>query len=221
MNTSIKKYTLPAPFVPSAAPSDGLLKTEDLEKPVKVEITLWVGIRPGITVQLVLDDDLVGSVWTMAETDKVGDVISMDLDPDLLPRDGSYQLRYRGYNHNSEVGDLSETTQILVDRAAPGAVLLAQAVVANINLGDHLNSKIPGYAGMEPGDIIQTVCNGTHGPAYRIHPENLTTLPIEIAFTREFLEGLFSDKINITYHVTDRAGNRSILAQSVELTLQR
>lgn len=35
------------------------------------------------------------------------------------------------------------------------------------------------------------------------------------------MEGLDSDRITITYQVTDRAGNQSILAQAVELTLQR
>ncbi len=66
--------------------------------------------------------------------------------------------------------------------------------------------------------MIQTLCSR---PNYRVREDNLTTRPIELSFPRAFMEGLDSDRITITYQVTDRAGNQSILAQAVELTLQR
>lgn len=90
----------------------------------------------------------------------------------------------------------------------------------NINFGATLKGTIPGYAGMESGDVIQTLCNDVEGPAYVVTTEDLTERPVRIVFEREFLQGLNSELIRISYQVTDRAGNRSIFAQPVELTLQ-
>lgn len=221
MNTYIKKSGLPIPFVPVADATDGLLRTSDLNHPINVEITIWEGMRPGYYMQLMLNEELIGTTWTMAEADAPGDVVSMSLDPEHLLIEGIYSLGMRATNDKSLVSNDSATTSLIVDRTSPGAALLAPAMLANVSFGEFLNAKIPSYAGMETGDLIQTVCNGTLGPIHRVLPENLNTTPVEISFTQEFLEGLFSDRVNITYHVTDRAGNRSILAQSVELTLQR
>jgi hypothetical protein len=221
MNTTTQKNDFNAPTVPVADPMDGLLQVKHLSNPIGVDIRIWNGMRAGYFMQLLLNGDLIGPVWTMSDTDKPGDVVSMAIEPSHLLDEGHYTLGYRATNDKSLLHNDSETIPLIVDRSPPGGPLLAPVMLASACFGEFLKARISGYTGLTAGDMIQTVCNGTHGPAYRIHPENLTTLPIEIAFTREFLEGLFSDKVNITYHVTDRAGNRSILAQSVELTLQR
>lgn len=219
MSNNIKKSGLPTPFVPAADPVDGLLRTSTLNNPIDVEIRIWEGMQPGYYMQLMLNGALVGAIWTMTDSDISGDIVSMAVDPEHLQSEGIYSLSLRATNDKSLVSNDSATTSLIVDRTSPGAALLAPAMLANVNFG--LNVKIPSYAGMEPGDVIQTICNGIQGPTVRVQPENLTTSPVEISFTQEFLESLFSDRITITYHVTDRAGNRSILAQSVELTLQR
>lgn len=221
MNTTTnKKSFLPAPFVPSADPIDGLISTIDLNNFIRVELTAWEGIKPGDTAQLMLGDLYASPVWTMTPDISIGDTILMNLDPQLLSTDGMHSLYYYSVNPENGVITSSTTIALIVDLTPPGASLLAPLLVANASFGLYLKARIPGYAGMEPGDLIQTVCNGTQGPTHRVVPENLTTTPVEISFTQEFLEGLFSDRVNITYHVTDRAGNRSILAQSVELTMQ-
>lgn len=221
MNTSIQKSEFSAPFVPAADPRDGLLKTASLSKPVDVEIHIWDGMYPGHFMQLMLNGELIGPLWTMSNADNPGDIIIMTISPEYLLGEGHYALGFRATNHENQVHTDSDTIPLIVDLTPPGASLIAPVLLANASFGEVLKAKVPGYAGMDIGDMIQTLGNGTYGPAYRVQAENLTTNPIEISFTHEFLEGLFSDKINITYHVTDRAGNRSILAQSVELTLQR
>jgi hypothetical protein len=221
MNISIQKIAFCAPLVPAAAPMDGLLKTRDLNTPIHVEIQVRDGMRPGYFMQLLLSAELIGPVWVMSNTDNAGDIVTMMIPPEYLLSEGHYALGFRATSHQSQVHIDSDTTPLIVDRTPPGSSLIGPMMVACVSFGSALKGKIPSYAGIEPGDMIQTVCNGSLDPAYRVQPENLTTLPIEIWFSSEFLEGLQSDRVNITYHITDRAGNRSILAQSVELTLQR
>lgn len=220
MNTSTK-YDYSAPVVPLASPIDGLLRTCDLGDSVAVDIRLWSGIRPGYYLQLTLDGELVGDVWSMSDIYQPGDVVTLKLDSRLLAAEGEYALGFRSTNDKSEISNDSPTTPLMIDRSPPGAPLMAQMIFANASFGDFLKGRVPGYAGLAAGDMVQTVCNGNPGPVFRVRAENLTTTPIEISFTKELLEGLYSDKVNITYHVTDRAGNRSLLAQSVELTIQR
>lgn len=220
MKTS-QKFGFNAPIVPLASTIDGLLRTCDLGESVEVEITLWNAMQPGFYVQLSLDGEPVGDVWSMSDLYQPGDVVAFKLDSTLLGADGQYELGYRATNHNNGVSEYSPTTPLIIDRSPPGAPLMAQMIFANASFGDFLKGRVPGYAGLAAGDMVQTVCNGNPGPVFRVRAENLTTTPIEISFTKELLEGLYSDKVNITYHVTDRAGNRSLLAQSVELTIQR
>ncbi|WP_268949935.1 hypothetical protein [Pseudomonas syringae] len=44
---------------------------------------------------------------------------------------------------------------------------------------------------------------------------------MQIAFEREFLMGLDSKHVTFSYQVSDRAGNVSIMASLVELSMQR
>ncbi len=70
------------------------------------------------------------------------------------------------------------------------------------------------------GDVVQSFCNNALGPNCQVESVHLTTTPMQITFTHDFLNSLESDNVTITYPVTDRAGNRSILAEPVELTLR-
>ena len=205
MNTS-PKFEFSTPFVPVADPQDGLVRTVDLGDALLVDITLWNAIRPGFYVQLTLDRELVGDVWTMSDMHRPGDVITLKLDSRLLAAEGQYELGFLATNPLNGVSDHSATTPLLIDRAPPGGSLMGQIFFAQVSFGNLLKGRIPSYAGMAADDVIQTVCNGTLGPIHRVRPENLTTKPIEITFTKELMEGLYSDKVNITYHVTDRAG---------------
>jgi hypothetical protein len=107
-----------------------------------------------------------------------------------------------------------------VDREAPGAALLAPLIVPAFTFGDRLKALLPGYAGMEPGDVIRTVCNGVDGPSHTVQADELTLRPVEIDFERELLQGLAAEHASIEYFVTDRAGNSSVMAPSVLVSLQ-
>jgi hypothetical protein len=220
MNTS-HKFDFSAPFVPAADPTDGLLHLDELSSPIEVLVGLWDHLLPGFYIQLMLNAELIGPIRVLSEMELPGQAISMEIDPAYLLNEGNYHLGFRATNPVNGVTVDSETTPLVIDRTAPGASLLAPALLPDISVGTPAKAKIPGYAGMEPGDLIQTLCNNTEGPSYQVQTDNLTTTPIEILFTQDFLESLQSDKVTLTYHVTDRAGNRSILAQPVELTLAR
>ncbi|RAU41546.1 hypothetical protein DBY65_026660 [Pseudomonas sp. RIT412] len=85
--------------------------------------------------------------------------------------------------------------------------------------GHHLIGLLPGYAGMEPGDTIQTLCNGVPGPQHVVQPDELTLRPIEIVFDREALKDLGTDNVSMSYTVTDRAGNESISSMALVMSL--
>ncbi|KQQ54453.1 hypothetical protein ASF84_13990 [Pseudomonas sp. Leaf127] len=72
---------------------------------------------------------------------------------------------------------------------------------------------------MAVGDTLQTICNGVSGPTYITSSDDLNTQLMKIDFSREFLQSLNSAEIELTYHVTDRAGNQSRLAWPVNLTV--
>ena len=220
MNASQRLYHA-APSVPAADPLDGLLHIDELNSPVEVLVGIPEISSSGNLIQLMLDDMEIGPIRHLSDTEVPGQVISMSIDPRYLLDEGTYKLGFRHINHISGAKDDSKTVPLIIDRTAPGASLLAPVLMPNISVGNPAKAKIPGYAGMEPGDLIQTLCNNTEGPTFLVQPDNLTTTPIEIRFTQDFLDSLQSDKVTLTYHVTDRAGNRSILAQPVELTIAR
>lgn len=221
MKSFTQENSLTAPAVPAADPVDGLLQVTDLVNPIAVHVRIWDGMRPGYHAQLILDQERVGPVWTMAEHDKPGDIFTLTLAPLHLQREGIYSLAFIATNPFSLMDNCSPHTPLIVDRTPPGGALLAPLIVADASFGEFFKSQVPAYYGMALGDLVQTLCNDIPGPSYRVRSDNLTTTPIELPFPRAFMEGLDSEKVTITYHVTDRAGNRSILAQPVELTLQR
>ena len=221
MNTSNLSHEFKAPHVPVADSTDGLIPTSNLNQSIAVEIMLWDGAQPGYYIQLMLNGLVVGETKTMTDKEKPGDVLTLPLDAHHLLNEGSYTLGFKVTNPVNQVSVDSPTVPLIVDRTAPGATLLAPIIFPQINFGDVLNGAIPGYADMQPGDRIQTLCNGLDGPAHVVTPEDLSDRPVQIAFQREFLTRLDSEHITFSYQITDRAGNVSIMAQLVELSMQR
>lgn len=220
MNVEQQGHPFKAPAILIADPTDGLLKTSDLYGPVSVDISIWDGARPGYQVQLVLNDRLIGLPYELTENEKPGDIVKLPLTPDLLAADGSYKLQFEAMNNVNQVSQSSPAIMIRVDREAPGAALLAPLIVPAFTFGDRLKALLPGYAGMEPGDVIRTVCNGVDGPSHTVQADELTLRPVEINFERELLQGLAAEHASIEYFVTDRAGNSSVMAPSVLVSLQ-
>ncbi|MFA0995486.1 MULTISPECIES: hypothetical protein [Pseudomonas syringae group] len=220
MNNFTQHYEFSAPRVPVASPVDGLMPVDSLDQPVMVEIVLWSAMLPGYFVQLNLDGNLVGERKMLTDEDKPGNVIYMELDEDYLMEERSYTLCYTATNDINQVSENTPSITLIIDRTAPGAALLAPAIFHQINLGNTLTGIVPGYAGMQPGDRIQTFCNDRQGPAYEVTSDNLTDRPVPIIFDKEFLLNLHSDSVTIGYRVIDRAGNISLPARSVTLSMQ-
>ena len=203
------QYPLDPPKVPKANSDDGLLQTVDLNQPVPVDVLVWDGARPGYLVQLRLDADLVDAPIALSEQ-RPGDVIQLQLSHHLLSDNRSYTLRFQATNNVNGVTRESPSTILRVDRTQPGATLLAPMILPTATFGDHLTGLIPGYAGMEKGDVIQILLNGIEGPTHLVPAEELTLRPVEITFIREDLHAHAGENVSIEYFVTDRAGNASI-----------
>lgn len=212
----------PIPLPPAVVPSayaDGLLKTADLNAPIPVEVEVWPAAETGYTVRLDLDGVPVTAERVISDSDKPGDILILNLTPALFTDERTYQLQYRTYSPNTGVQDCSPSIPLKVDRTVPGAVRLAPIIFPGATFGDRLIGLLAGYAGMQPGDTIQTFCNGFPGPTYTVQPEDLTIRPIEIVFEREALQSFATQTAVIDYSVTDRAGNQSIKSVPVTLTV--
>ncbi|MGN2431143.1 hypothetical protein [Pseudomonas syringae] len=220
MNDFKQHYEFSAPRVPVASPVDGLMPIDSLDKPVMVEILVWSTASSDDYIHLTLDGNLIGAGKILTSDNKPGDVIFMALDPEYLTEERSYTLCYMVTKNYNLVSDYSTTTPLIVDRTAPGATLLAPMLFHQINLGETLTGLIPGYADMQPGDRIQTLCNEQEGPVHEVTPDNLTERPVQIIFDKAFLLDLGSESITMSYQVIDRAGNRSIMARPVTLSMQ-
>lgn len=222
MTEAILKYPipLPPPIVPMAHPEDGLLYISALENPLPVEVQVWEAAEPGYYFQLVLDDVPLGDIRVITTDDRAGDMITVFLDEALLDHEGTYALGYKTTSPNTQVSDYSPTIRLIVDRTKPGATLLAPLIFPTATFGDQLIGLLPGYAGMEPGDVIQTLLNGVEGPSHLVETDELTLRPVEIAFSREDLLTHAAETVSIEYVVTDRAGNASITSLPTLVSLK-
>lgn len=216
-----RKYGLSAPVVPVAG-SDGLIKTVNLESDVLVRFPVWQGVEQRDSYQLLLNGELVGTMESFPNPPpEVGTELNLFI-PVVkhFKEDGIYTVGYRTIGFPGGTPGDSDVTTIQVDRTPPGATLLAPMIFPDVTLGEALTGVVPGYAGMQAGDLIQAMCNGTEGPSITVQAENLTTAPVTIQFDRPFLQAQNDDEVTIDYFVTDRAGNTSIASYCVTLTLQ-
>lgn len=221
MNSVFKAPTPLEPAVVSiAAQEDGLLKKTDLDMPIPVEVKVWEAAEPGYYFQLMLDGKLVGSVRAICEADKRGEMVTVYLDEKMLNQDRNYRLGYMASSPFADSHIPSPEIILKVDRTPPGAALLAPLIFPNASFGDRLTGLLPGYAGMEQGDVIQTLCNGVPGPTHTVQADELSLRPIEIDFERELMQSLAAQTACIEYLITDRAGNQSVMSLPVMLSMK-
>lgn len=221
MTEAILKYPIPlAPPIVPMAHADGLLNISALENPIPVEVQVWEAAEPGYYFQLVLDEVPLGNIRVITADDRAGDMMTVFLDEALLDHEGMYVLGYKATSPRTEYSNFSPTIQLRVDRTKPGATLLAPLIFPTATFGDQLVGLLPGYAGMEPGDVIQTLLNGVAGPAHQVQADELTLRPVEIPFSREHLQAHAAETVSIEYVVTDRAGNVSITSLPAMVSLK-
>lgn len=214
-----EQFPFSAPLVTKASPIDGLLQTGDLTQPIPVEIIIWNGARPGYIVQLRLDGDPIGVPMVVGEQ-QPGEMVQLELSHNKLCESRSYSLSFQATNNINGVTRESPSITLKVHRTKPGATLLAPLIFPTATFGDQLIGLLPGYAGMEPGDVIQTLLNGVEGPSHLVEADELTLRPVEIAFSREDLLTHAAETVSIEYVVTDRAGNASITSLPTLVSLK-
>jgi hypothetical protein len=211
---------LAIPFVPVAAP-DGLISLADSQDDITVLLETWTSSDARDTYQLILDGNPVGPIEELPDpVPEEGSELMLTLPREYLEQDGVYRVAYKATNVLGQASATSDSVPIRIDRTAPGAAVLAAMVFPSEPFGDRVTGMVPGYAGMEQGDVIQTLCNKTHGPLHVVQADELTIRPIEITFERDFLQSVGTENVTIEYFVTDRAGNQSIISLPVKLFLQ-
>lgn len=208
-----------APTVPKAE-YDGLITLANLKDDIDVRLQLWEYSHEADTYQLLLNGLSIGLPQQLpTPLPPTGTELTLKLEKRALQDEGVYEVAYRATNVLGDTFSDSASTRIRVDRTSPGAALLAPIIFPDTSFGDRLTGLLPGYAGMEAGDTIQTLCNGLPGPVHIVQPDELTLRPVEIVFDREVLKSLASDCVDISYTVIDRAGNESIPAVPIVLSL--
>lgn len=210
---------LAAPSIPVAA-VDGLISLIDSQSDITILIKSWSYSHPNDKLQLVLNDKLTGDALLLPDpVPEEGSTLMLTLPKEDVVKDGVYDVAYQITTFPGGVSVRSPATSIRIDRTAPGAALLAAMVLPTEPFGDEVTGLVPGYAGMEQGDVIQTLCNKTPGPLHVVQADELTLRPIEITFERDFLQSVGTENVTIEYFVTDRAGNQSIISLPVQLFL--
>lgn len=212
----------PIPLPPAVVPAayeDGLLKTADLNAPIAVEVELGPDANPGYTVQLLLNDFPLTDKRVIADTDKPGDILTLYLPETYLEDERRHTLGYLISSPITGSTVSSPPIPLIIDRTPPGAALLAPMMFPSASFGTRATAMVPAYFGMAVGDTIQTLCNGVPGPVHTVVAEELTLAPIQIAFEEHFLLSLAAPEVVVDYSVTDRAGNESIRAVPVTLSL--
>jgi hypothetical protein len=211
---------LVAPSVP-VADSDGLIKLADISQNLSVVVEAWAYSDEGDVFQLMVNGITVGQAQPIPlPLPLPGTLLSLTLPIEELEKGGHYRIAYRVTNIPGGITVESPSTTIRIDRTKPGATLLAPLIFPTATLGDQLVGLLPGYAGMEPGDIIQTLLNGIAGPAHQVQADELSLRPIEIPFSREHLQAHAAETVSIEYVVTDRAGNVSITSLPTLVSLK-
>jgi len=195
---------LKAPFIP-VAEHDGLIKVSDLENDLVVIFEVWFYATEHDTCQLMINGTLVGEAQAFPEPlPEMGTEITIMLKKSELEADGVYQIAYRARNVIGGQNADSPPVTIRVDRTAPGAALLAPAVIPDV-----ISGLIPGYAGMEPGDVIEITCNDIACQSLTVMPEHMSDTLISFTLARDILGEVGAQATILQYSVTDRAGNTS------------
>lgn len=229
VNERSRYYGLATPTIPQADPIDGLLTLETLTRPITLNFPAWIEAVPEHSYQLMVNGLRTGKT-TPIVTEKPGDPLTMDIPGPYLIKDGVYEIGYAAINDIGGVFSPSPTVPLIVDRTPPGGDLLAPLLFASHQLplteeslaaaGNILTARLPSYFDAKWGDVVRTYWGDQPGPVRVLTAEEVGGSDITFNFERSFLEQLADGDIAVTYTVTDRAGNLSIVSEPAHLRLQ-
>ncbi|RMV73820.1 hypothetical protein ALP05_05773 [Pseudomonas caricapapayae] len=208
----------------------GLIPVNALSEPLPVSLKVWQAALPDYTYRLVFDAEKVGPEKLILPSHTPGDPLSLEVPTNLLS-EGFHDIAYAIKNPINQVEERSDPFRIRIDKTPPGAPELAAiqfpAEIQNgltaaelEQLGGQLVVQIAGYTGMAKHDLIQTRWGDILGPNAVVNENDMGLDKVVVTFTREFLESLGPDEKQVCYKVVDRAGNTSILSNTVAVKLR-
>lgn len=217
------------PTVTISLNDDGLIPVDALTSPVTVTFPAWDAITLDTSYQLLWDDKTIGAIKLVLEDDKPGDILTLEIPVDVLIN-GDHRLAYRLVNLENGVISDSQPTPIQIDRTAPGNPLIAPIIFPTAiqngltsteleDMGNVLKGLIAGYNDMKEGDVVRSYWGAVEGPVAIVDKDDMGLKRVELAFSREFLEGIGDIEASVYYTVTDLAGNLSMDSQSIPVKL--
>lgn len=229
-NTQPTRAPIPLqlPNIPVAL-DGGLVPIEQLTAPVKVNFPVWEAAETGYTYQLAFDGAKIPPEKIISNTDRPGDLLEVEIPVDLLA-EGAHRVGYRIFSPNTQYEVYSDTVPLVIDRTAPGAPQLAPIIFPDViqngltsaeleGLNNILPGKIAGYSGMAAGDEIRTYWGSMEGPMTVVDANDMGLNRVMVDFTRPFMELSDCQTSAVTYTVTDRAGNVSMVSDPVMIQL--
>jgi hypothetical protein len=229
-NTQPTRAPIPLqlPNIPVALES-GLVPIEQLTAPVKVNFPVWEAAETGYTYQLAFDGAKIPPEKIISSTDRPGDLLEVEIPVDLLA-EGAHRVGYRIFSPNTQYEVYSDTVPLVIDRTAPGAPQLGPIIFPDViqngltsseleGLNNILPGKIAGYSGMAAGDEIRTYWGPMEGPMTVVDANDMGLNRVMVDFTRPFMELSDCQTSAVTYTVTDRAGNVSMVSDPVMIQL--
>lgn len=197
---------------------EGLLPLTMLGKPLRVEFSGWLAIRPDDICQLLWNGALIGEIKTIT-TEQNGDPLFLDIPAEYLV-EGVFTVAYRATNTRNNVHEDSPAVRLKIVMTPPGLPKLAPMKFPDVidcgltsvelaGLGDLLIAEIGSYAGIYQHDVIRTFWGDIEGPGVIVSHTDTGLNRIRVVYTKAFLLSLGDFEGYVTYTVKDRAGNIS------------
>lgn len=217
------------PTIPGTDPVDGLLPVAHFGTPLNLHLAVWEEALPGDAYQLEWNGMLKGPSKIITATEKPGDPLILDIPSFVWEQEGTHLVRYVATDTGGGLSNPSPSAPLIIDRTAPGGPLLSPLIfpvlVQNlshqdiVNLGGVLTARLPGYFDAKWGDVVRTYWDAQAGPTHTVRAEDLTASHIDLSFDQTFLEQLADGEVQVTYTVTDRAGNVSVASEPSSIKL--
>lgn len=181
-------------------------------------------------VQLVVDDTLIGTAVTFAGH-KAGDIFDIEL-PASNRTEGIHSIKYRVFYEQGGGTEDGPNQSFRVDWIAPGRPTLGKLLVDDDVIDNgltaaklkseagvyYLESFVPSYEGVEPGDLIQGLINATEAQdSTAVNEKGGTDDDVELRFARTDIEAADDGTLQFAYQITDRAGNTSLPSEPLPL----
>ena len=227
--TLFQSEFLVPPTVAISLNNEGLLPIDALTSPVTVTFPAWDAIALDTSYQLLWDGNTIGDIKLVAEDDKPGDILTLEIPVDALIK-GDHRLAYRLVNLENGASSDSQSTPIQIDRTAPGNPLIAPIIFPTAiqngltsaeleDMGNVLKGLIAGYNDMKEGDVVRSYWGAVEGPVAIVDKDDMGLKRVELEFSREFLESIGDVEAAVYYTVTDLAGNLSMDSQAIQVKL--